>query len=104
MRLNPYHPERFWSHLGRAHYTARQYPETVEALSRLTRPDQTHHAFLAAALAQLGDKTAAAAHAQEVLRQEPGFSNQRFLSTLHYLLDSDRDHLHEGLLKAGLPE
>ena len=104
MRLNPYHPERYWNHLGRAHYTARQYPETVEALSRLTRPDQTHHAFLAAALAQLGDKTAAAAHAQEVLREEPAFSNQRFLSTLHYQLDSDRDHLREGLLKAGLPE
>ena len=104
MRLNPYHPERYWSHLGRAHYTARQYPETVEALSRLMRPDHTHHAFLAAALAQLGDKTAAAAHAQEVLREEPAFSNQRFLSTLHYLLDGDRDHLREGLVKAGLPE
>jgi adenylate cyclase len=104
MRLNPYHPERYWSHLGRAHYTARQYPETVEALSRLMRPDHTHHAFLAATLAQLGDKTAAAAHAQEVLREVPAFSNQRFLSTLHYLLDSDRDHLREGLLKAGLPE
>jgi adenylate cyclase len=104
MRLNPYHPERFWNHLGRAHYTARQYSEAVAALSRVTRPDKSHHAFLAAALAQLGDKTAAAAHAQEVLREEPAFSNQRFLSTLHYLLDSDRDHLREGLLKAGLPE
>jgi adenylate cyclase len=104
MRLNPYHPERFWNHLGRAHYTARQYSDTVEALSRVSRPDRTHHAFLAAALAQLGDKTAAAAHAQEVLREDPAFSNQRFLSTLHYQLDSDRDHLREGLLKAGLPE
>jgi adenylate cyclase len=104
MRLNPYHPERFWNHLGRAHYTARQYSEAVAALSRVTRPDKSHHAFLAAALAQMGDKTAAAAHAQEVLREEPAFSNQRFLSTLHYLLDGDRDHLREGLLKAGLPE
>ena len=104
MRLNPYHPERYWNHLGRAHYTARQYAETVEALSRLTRPDQTHHAFLAAALAQLGDKTAAAAHAQEVIREEPAFSIQHFLSTLHYQLDSDRDHLRAGLLKAGLLE
>ena len=68
------------------------------------RPDKTHHAFLAAALAQLGDKTAAAAHAQEVLTEEPAFSSQRFLSTLHYRLESDRDHLREGLLKAGLPE
>ena len=103
MRVNPYHPERFWNHLGRAHYTARHYPEAVEALSRLTRPDQMHHAFLAAALAQLGDKTAAAARAQEVLKEVPTFSIKRFLSTLHYQLDSDRDHLRDGLLKAGLP-
>ena len=32
MRVNPYHPERFWNHLGRAHYTARQYSEAVAAL------------------------------------------------------------------------
>jgi len=104
MRVNPYHPERFWNHLGRAHYTARQYSDAVAALSRITRPACMHHALLAAALAQLGDKTAAEAHAQEVLRQDAAFSNQRFLSTLHYLLDGDRDHLREGLVKAGLPE
>jgi len=104
MRVNPYHPQRFWNHLGRAHYTARQYAEAVAALSRVTQQDYTHHALLAAALAQLGDKTAAAAHTQEVLREEPGFTNQRYLSTSHYQLDSDRDHLREGLLKAGLPE
>ncbi len=104
MRVNPYHPERFWNHLGRAHYTARQYSEAVAALSRVTRPDYTHHALLAAALAQLGDKTAAVAHAQEVLREESAFAIERCVSTAHYLLDADRNHLREGLLKAGLPE
>jgi len=104
MRVNPYHPERFWNHLGRAHYTARQYSDAVAALSRITRPACMHHALLAAALAQLGDKTAAEAHTQEVLRQDAAFSNQRFLSTFHYQLDSDRNHLREGLVKAGLPE
>jgi adenylate cyclase len=104
MRLNPYHPERYWSHLGRAHYTARQYPETVEALGRRTRLDQIHHAYLAAALAQLGDRIAAAAHAQEVLKDEPAFSSRRFLSTLHYQQERDRDHLRDGLRKAGLPD
>jgi adenylate cyclase len=104
MRLNPYHPERFWNHLGRAHYTARQYAEAVAALSRVTRPDYTHHALLAATLAQMGDKTAAAAHTQEVLREEPAFGIERCLSTSHYRADADRNHLREGLLKAGLPE
>jgi adenylate cyclase len=103
MRVNPYHPERYWNHLARAHYTARQYKETVEALSRLTRPDCTHHAFFAAALAQMGDRTAAKAHAGEVLTSDPKFSIRRYLSTLHYQQDSDRENLREGLVKAGLP-
>ena len=35
MRLNPYHPERFWSHLGRAQYTARLYADAIQSFSKL---------------------------------------------------------------------
>lgn len=104
MRLNPHHPERFWNHLGRAYFVAHKYAEAVEAFSRITRPDHTHHAFLAAALAQMGNKTAASAHAQEAMRLDPGFSAERYLATLHYRQDSDHEHHREALLKAGLPE
>lgn len=103
MRLNPYHPERFWNHLGRAYYTARRYGEAVEAFSHIARPDHTHHAFLAASLAQMGNKTAAAAHAQEVAKLDPGFSVEAYLATLHYKRGNDREHHREGLIKAGLP-
>src|SRR4029079_19266563 len=48
MRLNPYHPERFWSHLGRAQYVARAYGDALRSFSRITKPDHTHFAFLAA--------------------------------------------------------
>lgn len=104
MRLNPYHPQRFWSHLGRAQYTARNYADAIESFSKLTAPDHTHHAFLAASSAQLGNRTAAAAHAREILQQQPSFTVQSFLMTLHYRQPSDTEHLREGLLKAGLPE
>jgi adenylate cyclase len=104
MRLNQYHPERFWSHLGRAYYTARRYADAADAFSRITKPDHTHHAFLAAAFSQMGNQVAARAHAAEVLTREPGFSVQRHMSTMHYKLEQDREHLREGLRKAGLPE
>jgi adenylate cyclase len=104
MRLNPYHPERFWSHLGRAQYTGRFYADAIASFSRLTSPDPGQHAFLAAAAAQLGDHVAAAAHAGEVLRRQPSFTAQGHLKTLHYRQASDNEHMHEGLLKAGLPE
>jgi len=32
MRLNPYHPARFWSHLARAYFVARRYAEAVRPL------------------------------------------------------------------------
>jgi adenylate cyclase len=104
MRLNPYHPERFWSHLGRAQYTAKDYGDAIASFSRLSRPDCIHHAFLAAASAQLGNSVSAQAHAQEVLKRQADFTATAFLATLHYKHIADADHLREGLVKATLPE
>ena len=103
MRLNPYHPERFWNHLGRACYCAEKYAEAVAAFSRITRLDYTHHAFLAATFAQMGNSVAAAAHAAEVLKREPEFSVAVYLATQHYKGEIDRRRHETGLLKAGLP-
>ena len=82
---------------------ARHYAEAVEAFSRISKPDHTHHAFHAAALAQMGDATGAKAHAAEALRLEPGFGIESYLATLHYRHEADREHHRSGLLKSGLP-
>jgi len=103
MRLNPYHPERFWSHLGRACYCAEKYADAAEAFSRITRPDHTHHAFLAATFAQMGNAVAATAHAAEVIKRMPEFSVAASLATQHYKFETDRKRHEAGLLKAGLP-
>jgi adenylate cyclase len=104
MRLNPYHPERFWSHLGRACFVARRYDEAIAAFKRLSAPDHTHHAFLAAAHAAKGDAGAAAEAAARVLALQPGFSTAAYLGTLHYAQASDRAHHEAVLLAAGLPK
>ena len=103
MRLNPYHPERFWNHLGRACFCAEKYAEATEAFSRITRPDHTHHAFLAATFAHMGNAVAASAHTAEVLKREPNFSVAVYLATLHYKREADRLRHEAGLLTAGLP-
>ena len=59
---------------------AEKYAEAAEAFSRITRPDHTHHAFLAAIFAQMGNAIAAGAHAAEVLKREPAFSVANHLS------------------------
>jgi adenylate cyclase len=81
---------------------ARRYAEALEAFARISRPDHTHHAFMAAACALTGDDAAATAHAEEVMRRQPEFAVDAYLGTLHYKRDSDRTHHRDGLLKAGL--
>jgi adenylate cyclase len=103
MRLNPYHPERFWNHLGRAYFVAHRYAEAVEAFKRITAPDHTHHAFLAAAHAQIGNEAEARGHVEQVLARKPDFTVKDYLSTMHYKRQEDLDHHRESLMRAGLP-
>lgn len=100
MRLNPHHPERFWSHLGKAHFAARQYGEAIEAFMHLSVMDHVQHAFVAACYGWLGDEIAAAAHLEKVRVLAPDFAIDSFLATMHYAQDSDFQHLREGLVRA----
>jgi adenylate cyclase len=103
MRLNPFHPERFWNHLGRAFFVARQYGDAIDAFGRISAPDHLHQAFLAACHAEMGEAAAARLRAAEVLRRDPGFTVSAYLRTLHYKRPGDLDHHRAALLKAGLP-
>jgi adenylate cyclase len=51
----------------------------------------------------MGDDAAASGHIRSVLLVNPNFSVDGYLQTLHYRLNSDREHHREALLKAGLP-
>ena len=97
MRLNPHHPERFWSHLGKAHFAARQYSEAVEAFMHLASIDWAQHAFLAATHSCLGDRTAAAAHLDKARELNPDFDIDRFAASVHYVDRLDIDHLADAL-------
>jgi adenylate cyclase len=104
MRLNPYHPLRFWSHLARALFGARRYVEAAEAVSRLTSPDEFQLAFHAGCLAMAGDTPGARGKAGLVLKKKPDFSVRKdYLPTLHYKREEDLAHHRDALLKAGLP-
>jgi adenylate cyclase len=104
MRLNPYHPARFWHHLGRACFATRRYAEAAEALSRIASPDEFVHAFLAACHAMAGHPARAAEQVAAALKRKPGFSvTKDYLPTLHYKREDDLAHHRDALLKAGLP-
>ena len=62
------------------------------------------HLYLAACYAHTDRIDQAAVCATEVLRMLPHFSLTRYVAKEPYKHASDREHLIEGLRKAGLPE
>jgi adenylate cyclase len=102
MILNPFHPQRFWSHLGRAYFVFQRYKDSIGAFRRIETPDHEHHAFLAACYAYLENNAQAAEHVKEVLNRVSDISIDSLMENQHYLKDSDRVHHRDGLLKAGL--
>lgn len=103
MRLNPYHPERFWGHLGRAYFVARRYDEAIEALRQINQPNISINAFLAAAYARLGDYQRAERHRTAIQDRVPKFSVEVHLTTMHCMHEADREHHRQSLILAGLP-
>ncbi|MDA1101584.1 MAG: adenylate/guanylate cyclase domain-containing protein [Proteobacteria bacterium] len=103
MRLNPYHPERFWSHLGRAYFLAERYEEAIDAFRHINTLDSSQNAFIAGAYARLGDMDRANRYKAAVLAREPNFSIEKHISSLHYAREQDRDHHRQSSLQAGLP-
>ena len=89
MRLNPHHPARFWSHLGKAYFVGRQYVQAIEAFMHLSTMDAQQHAFLAASYGWLGDQTAAAAHVARIRQLDPAFDLEKLLATMHYTDGAD---------------
>ncbi len=103
MKLNPFHPARYWTHLGRARFVARRYADALEVLKKNTAPDCGAYALMAASAAYLGEDARAKTYADKVLEVEPQFTVTECVQGLHYQNETDRDHHRQGLLKAGLP-
>jgi TolB-like protein/class 3 adenylate cyclase/Tfp pilus assembly protein PilF len=103
-RLNPFHATWYNFGLGVAFYSLRRYAEAEQALKRLPNPGQWPRPVLAASCAQQAKMREAEALVTTILRLRPDFSIETFLHR-SILLEraEDRDHLRDGLIKAGLP-
>ncbi|MCP5086345.1 MAG: adenylate/guanylate cyclase domain-containing protein [Rhodobacteraceae bacterium] len=104
MRLNPYHPERFWSHLGRAHFAARQYEEAREAYRHVGTRNHFTFVSMAACGIRLGDKKCAGEFIGAALKLVPDFNRSMYATSLQFKNRSDLDHLMDSVAEAGLPE
>jgi adenylate cyclase len=103
MRLNPYHPDWYWTDLAIGLYAARRYAEALDANRRIAAwKSPAHLARLAACYAQLGRLEEARAEAAELLRVKPDFRISGQVAS--YRAPADAEHERDGLRKAGLPE
>jgi adenylate cyclase len=103
MRLNPYHPERFWAHLGRAYFNARRYGEALDALKHIRQPDAQQHVLFAAAYVGMKETVAAKAHVDQALALDPGLNLETYGASLHYAKEEDRQHQLDAAATAGMP-
>jgi adenylate cyclase len=104
MRLNPFHPERYWTHLGRARFVARRHAEALAAVKKNTAPDANAFALMAACSIYLENEADAKFYAAQVTKAQQDFSVASHMGSQHYQNEADLEHYRDGLLKAGLPE
>ena len=90
--------------LGNAFYVAERYEDAVAALKRMPEQNPDSRMYLAAGYAQLGREAEAQAVVAEILEEYPEFSSQGWAEKQGIKFQADRDHLIDGLRKAGLPE
>ena len=104
MRLDPLGADGFAHLLGRALRADRRYAEAITAYKQVRTPRFQHHAEMAACYAASEIDQEARKQTAETLRLNPAFSTEAYLASLPYRNAPDREHLRDGLRKAGLPE
>ena len=103
MRLNPHHPEWYWSMLAIGLYAARRYEEALDAYRRIAVWKKPWHlARLAACYAQLDRMEEAKAVVARILQKHPDFRLFDQRSGSWGSVDTER--FRAGMIKAGLPE
>jgi TolB-like protein/two-component SAPR family response regulator len=102
MRLNPYHPDWYWMDLGMALYAARRYEDAAEAFRHRKHLGYWTLCRVAACYAQMGKMEEAKAAAAEALQEKPDLAISKV--KLHLWMSHEREHLLNGMRKAGLPE
>ena len=107
MRLNPHYPDYWIMQLGPIYFDARRYEDAISTLEKLHSNDtMAVQLYLAASHAALEHTDQARATMGRIIRLEPLATLERLAPTVlaPYKNASDRDHLRENLVKAGLPE
>ncbi len=93
MRLNPYHPESYLSHLGRALFHLGRDEEAREIFARVTQPREREIAYRLAIAGRLGLGEEIDREAAELRSTAPEFEPEVFVAGQPFQLEADRSAL-----------
>lgn len=100
LRLNPYHPQRYWSHLARALFHLERYEEALAVLDRIGRQRSDDLVYGVAASVKTGD-AAVIERATKALRVTlPDFDPETFVEGFPYERAEDRQLVLDALKAA----
>jgi len=93
MRLNPYHPPRYWTHLARAVLQQQRYAEVLDALERVGKARIDDLAYRVVAAVGLADTENLRKRVDELRSSFPDFDAASFVGGQSYRRQADRDAL-----------
>lgn len=100
MRLNPYHPPRYWTHLARALFHLARFDDAVAALENVGKPRTDDLAYRVAAAVMIGNANEVSTRIDELHSHVPNFQPQEFIESLPYTVDEYRSAVAKPLLAA----
>jgi adenylate cyclase len=103
MRLNPFHPDWYWTNLGEGYFMAGRYEDSVAALEQITEPWSRIYQVLAASYAQAGRIEDARAGLAKHLKLEPQMTLEHAVGSMPFNAEGQQRY-REALRKAGMPE
>ena len=95
MRLNPYHPIRYRTHLVRALFHQGRFEESLDLLDRIDKQRRDDLTYKIAALERMGESEAAKKTILQLRDEFPEFDPVRFVEELPFQNNEDRDALLE---------
>lgn len=102
LTLNPYHPQRYWTHLARALLHLGRAAEALDVLEQIGRPRQDDLLYAVAASAEVDDEGAVRRNLEALRVAFPVLDAASFVASLPYERAAERDWLRGALSKTGL--
>ncbi len=101
MKLNPYHPQRYWTHVARPLFHLGRFQSSLDALENIRQLRIDDHTYRVAATARIGEAAALDLACAELREAYPEFENVTYIESLPYERSRDRQDLLDALQLAG---